>query len=162
MKVRLAVLTAATLTALAAALLVSGSHPARPVQASGGGCPADYAAGFYGFSGQSLTGAAIVPRPYATAGVIALTSDGTLLLTGTINGYQTINNKGVVTRVDFTGTFAMVASHCYGSATITPTSGPATHFDLVPVGWTAGGMATQVLFVQTDANSVGTLTALRM
>ncbi len=162
-KIRLAVLTIATLTGLVAAFLVGANQPARNVHAAGGGCPADYAAGFYGFSGQAQTiGFAGARAPYANAGAIFLTSDGTGLLTGTIGGYQTINKGGTVTRTDFSGTFAMVASHCYGSATIIPTVGPTTHYDLVPVGWSLGGMATEVLFVETDTGGIGTFTALHM
>src|SRR5436309_1832946 len=134
MKTRLTVVTAATLTAVAAALFVSFGNSARPVHAAGGGCPASYAAGFFGFSGDALT-------------------------TGTINGYQTINNRGVVTRVDFTGSYAMVAAHCYGLATIIPSSGPTTHFDLVPIGWTNGGIPNRIRFVETDSHGIGTLVA---
>jgi len=161
MKTRLTVVTAATLTAVAAALFVSFGNSARPVHAAGGGCPASYAAGFFGFSGDALTtGTSFVPGLYATAGVISLAADpGVTTLTGTINGYQTINNRGVVTRVDFTGSYAMVAAHCYGLATIIPSSGPTTHFDLVPIGWTNGGIPNRIRFVETDSHGIGTLVA---
>src|SRR5438094_9800830 len=102
MKTRLTVVTAATLTAVAAALFVSFGNSARPVHAAGGACPASYAAGFFGFSGDALTtGTSFVRGPYATAGVLCLASDaGLTTLTGTFTGYQTINNRGSVTRVD--------------------------------------------------------------
>ena len=66
---------------------------------------------------------------------------------------------GVVTRVDFTGSYAMVAAHCYGLATIIPSSGPTTHFDLVPIGWTNGGIPNRIRFVETDSHGIGTLVA---
>ena len=164
MRTRIAVMTAATLTALAVVVAVASlGGGARPAHAGGGGCPADYAAGFYGFNGQSISGGAGLPvSSIATAGAIFLTSDGTGLLTGTVSGYETVNAHGATTRTNFTGTFAMVLGECIGSATVTPTTGPATHWDLVPVGWSLGGHATQVLFVQTDPHQAGTLTAISM
>ncbi len=163
MKIRLALLTTATVATFAVVLLIASAGTVRSVHAAGGGCPADYAAGFYGFNGQSLfTSTTAAPAPIAAAGAIFLTSDGAGLLTGTLSGYETVNNRGTVTRTDFTGTFTMVSGHCYGSATVTPTTGLATHFDLVPVGWSNGGRATQVLFVETDPHKIGTLTAISM
>ncbi|HZQ48798.1 MAG TPA: hypothetical protein VFB69_00640 [Candidatus Dormibacteraeota bacterium] len=163
MKTRLAVLSAAVVFSLAALLLVSLAGPVRSVHAGGGGCPVDYAAGFYAFNGQSYaTGVAVLPAPVATAGAIFITPDSPLSLTGTLSGYYTMNARGTVTRTDFTGTLAMVAGHCYGSATITPTSGFTTHWDLVPSGWSNGGVATEVMFVETDSFRSGTLTAVPM
>jgi hypothetical protein len=166
MKIRLALLTAVATTICAVLLLVGGTGSARPVHAAGGGCGATYAQGFFGFSGQQLfTSATAAPAPIAVAGAIFLTSDNpsdVTVLTGTIGGYWTYNSRGTVTRSDISGTYAMVSGHCYGTATITPTVGLVTHWDLVPVGWSNGGIPTQVLFVETDPHKIGTLTAISM
>jgi hypothetical protein len=163
MKFRSALLGAALAISIAALLVVGLAGSPRAVHAGGGGCPVDYAAGFYAFSGDSLTtGVATLPGPVATAGAIFITADAPGSETGTVSGYYTMNTRGTVVRTDFTGTVAMVAGHCYGSVTITPTTGATTHWDLVPSGWSNGGVATRVVFVQTDPNRSGTLTALPM
>ena len=161
MNIRSALLGAALAISIAALLVVGlAAGSPRAVHAGGGGCPVDYAAGFYAFSGDSLTTG--LPGPVATAGAMFITSDAPLSETGTVSGYYTMNTRGSVVRTDFTGTVSMVVGHCYGSVTITPTTGPTTHWDLVPSGWSNGGVATRVVFVETDTNRSGTLTALPM
>ncbi len=162
MKIRLVVLSTAVAFSVAALVLVSLAGSTRPVHAGGGGCPVDYAQGYYAFSGQSFTAGTVIPAPVAVAGVMFITSDAPLSPTGTLNGYYTMNNRGVVTRTDFTGTVSMVSLHCYGLVTITPTTGATSHWDLVPSGWSNGGIATHVQFVETDLNRTGTLDALPM
>lgn len=161
MKTRIAVVTG-SLTVLIAAVLFTSATPARQVHASGGGCPASYAAGFFGFSGDGFGLSTSVPAPRAIAGELFLTADSSLSLTGTLNGFATINNRGAVTRVTLSGTYAMVTGECMGSAIVIRSSGPTLHYDLVPTGWSSGGIAKEVLFVETDPQTVGTLKAIAM
>jgi len=162
MKTRVAVLTAGSLTALIAAVLLFSATPIRPVHAGGGGCLASYAAGFFGFSGDSLVLGTAAPTPRAIAGGLFLTADSSLSTTGTISGYATINNHGAVTRVTLSGTYAMIAGKCMGSATMIRSSGSILHYDLVPTGWSTSGIAKEVLFVETDSQSIGNLRAIAM
>jgi hypothetical protein len=162
MKTRIAVVTAGSLTLLVAALLLTSATPARQVRASGGGCLASYAQGFFGFSGDGFRVSSPTPAPRAIAGGLFLTADSSVSLTGTVGGYATINNRGVVTRVTLSGTYAMFPGQCMGSAIFIPSSGSTLHYDLVPTGWTNGGIATEVLFVETDPHTTGTLRAIAM
>jgi hypothetical protein len=162
MKARIAVVTAGSLTVLMAAVLLVSATPARQVHAAGGGCPASYAAGFFGFSGDGFGLSTAAPAPRAVAGELFLSPDSSLSLTGTLSGFATFNNLGAVTRVTLSGTYAMVAGECMGSAIVIRSSGSALHYDLVPTGWSSGGSAKEVLFVETDPKAVGTLAAISM
>jgi hypothetical protein len=162
MKTRIAVVFAGSLTLLVTAVLITSATPARQVHAAGGGCPASYAQGFFGFSGDGYAVGSFARAPRAIAGGLFLTADDPASLTGTVSGYATINNLGVVTRVTLSGTYAMFPGQCMGSATFIPSSGPTLHYDLVPTGWSLGGIAREVLFVQTDPHTTGTLRAIAM
>jgi hypothetical protein len=162
MKTRMAVVTAGSLTVLIAAVLLTSATPVRQVHAAGGGCPASYAQGFFGFSGDSLVLSTSAPAPRALAGELFLTADTSVSLTGTLSGFATINNHGAVTRVTLSGTYAMVAGECMGSAIVIRSRGSILHYDLVPTGWSSAGIAKEVLFVETDSQSIGNLRAIAM
>jgi hypothetical protein len=163
MKTRIAVLTSGSLTVLVAAVLLASASPAHQAHAAGGGCLASYAGGFFGFSGDGFGLSATAPAaPRAVAGEIFLTADSSTSLTGFISGFATFNNHGSITRVTLGGTYAMVSGECMGSLIMTRSIGSTLHYDLVPTGWSLGGTAKEVLFVETDPQTTGTLDAISM
>ena len=164
MKIRLAVLLATSVALVGAVMIVTSAASPRHVTASGGGCPASYASGFFGYNGQGFDGSSFAPRPMAIEGEMFLNGDTAVSLTGTLSGFYTVNNRGTVSRVSFTGTYVMVAGECQGSATVIPSLGPTLHYDLVPTGWSVGGpgFAKEVLMAGTDQSNVGTIRLVPM
>lgn len=150
---------AALAAALALVLLVGSGRSATPVRAAGGGCPASFFVGLYGFTGSGFTtGVHGASLPTASGGELIVSPDpAPALLTGTISGNMTVNDGRSVSRLAVNGTYTMNAGECRGSATLNASSGATLHYDLVLTQW-INGPAQEVFFVRTDARDPETLT----
>src|SRR5690349_19618964 len=139
----------------AGALLLHALTAPR-VQAAGG-CNASQFQGGYGFSGGGeIVNGGGAGNHEALEG--SLLANGISTKVGTLQGNLTLSSNGHISRTSFTGSYTMSAG-CGGSAVIRTASGLTMHFDFTLVEWSnsGGGIAEEVLFIETDPRSVVTM-----
>jgi hypothetical protein len=126
-----------------AAAVVIGNRGIPVVHAQNKECDATSLSGAYGYSlnGYVYDNYGYV---YMLGAAGRLVSDGN----GNLTGADTYSFDGTIVKRQYTGTYTMNAD-CTGSVTLTPSSGSATHADIVAVN-----NAKEVNLVQTDTGFI--------
>jgi hypothetical protein len=154
MKRRSVVLFGVAAIVTGAVLFLGGAGAGRHVQA-GGPCNASQFQGGYGLSGDGVVTAGGGITSEAFEG--DLLANGTTPTTGTISGNLTMSRNGQISRHSMSGSYQMIG--CGGRAIFKVVGGPTMHYDFTMEEWTTGGggIAQELVFIETDPKSVVTL-----
>ena len=161
MKRILSILSAVAISAILAVLLASmPKHAVPAVHADVGFCGVGTLFGNYAFSNAGFNQDKLGKKqqnPLAAAGVLNFDGAGTASIT------YTQASAGVISRsLSSSGTYDVPFAACMGSLSFTAGAASGKTFDIVIIGNGTGGIATEVLGVETTTSFTSTFDAKKM